>query len=147
MRFLQHHWFNIVVVLLVFLALGMTLLIAFSPKQDAKKRGFIPCTLQLAEQVANCRGGLWCTTKAVVKNSWCDSKVIGQGIKLWLQKQQPAPWSNYFFTPDLSHLETSINEHAELFYQENPNYIQDFENLKREHKKLEESIEHDKEEH
>lgn len=144
MRFIKQHWFNLLMVLLIFLAMGETLLIAFSPREDAQKRGFIPCTQQLAEHVANCQGSLWCTTKAVVKNSWCDSKVIGQGIKLWLQGKQSNPWSNYYFTPDLSHIETALNENTELFYQENPNYIEDFEKLKQKHQKLEESINHDK---
>ena len=143
MHFIKRHWFNFLMVLLIICGISLTLLIAFSPKEDAQNRGFIPCTQKLANRVVLCNGHLWCTTKAVIQNGWCDAKVIGQGIKLWINREQSAPWSNYYFTPDLSHVQNALNEHSELFYQENPNYIEDFEKLKQEHQKLEESINHE----
>ena len=143
MNFIKRHWFNLLMALIIVLSMGLTLLVAFSPKEDKLDRGFIPCSKLLAENVTSCKGNFWCTIKAVIKNSACDTKIIFNGLKMWVHGEQSAPWSNYFFEPDLSHLKNPLNENAELFYQENPNYLQDFEDLKQEHKKLEESIQHD----
>lgn len=144
MNFIKNHWFNVLMALFILLSMGFTLLIAFSPKEDKLDRGFIPCSKQLAERVASCQGSFSCTIEAVLKNSACDSKIIFNGVKMWLKGEQPTPWSNYYFEPDLSHLENPLDENSGLFYQENPNYLQDFEDLKQEHQKLEESIQHDK---
>ena len=72
--------------------------------------------------------------KSDYQKQFCDAKVILRGVKLWLTSKQPTPWSNYFFTPRIA--ETDPN--AKIFYQENPNYLQDFATIKKEHKKLEE---------
>lgn len=143
MNFIKKYWFNLFIALIIVISMVFTLLIAFSPKADKLERGFIPCTKLLAENVTNCHGKLWCTFKAITKNSVCDAKVIYQGISQWIEGKQDYPWSNYYFTPDLSHLQTTLDENSELFYQENPNYIQDFEELQKEHKKLEGQLNHD----
>ena len=146
MKFIKHHWFNLLIALLIILSMTMTLLITFAPKEDRLNRGFIPCTLELASNLQNCDGKLWCAVKTVVKNSACDAKVIGKGLKMWISGEQPAPWSNYFFSPDLSHLEQVSDENVELFYQENPNHLQDFEDVKNNYRNLEESKANDEEE-
>ena len=143
MKFLKNHWFNILIALLIIITMGQTLLVAFSPREDKLERGFIPCTKQLTINIINCQSKIWCVTKAVVQNGGCDAKVIMQGIKLWLKGEQSTPWDNYFFQPDLSHLDNDLSEHSELFYKENPNYLQDFELVMQDHQKLEESNSHD----
>lgn len=139
MKFIKHHWFNILMVLFILVSMGQTLLVAFSPREDKQNRGFIPCTKQLSMQLIECQSGAWCVIKAVMKNSGCDLKVIGQGLSLWVKGEQSTPWSNYLYQPDLSHLENNLNENSKLFYKENPNYLEDFEQVKQEHQKLEES--------
>ena len=114
--------------------MSLTLIVAFSPREDTQNRGFIPCTKELADNVMECQGQIWCTTKAIMKNSLCDAKVILRGIKLWITKKQASPWSNYYFTPNLQ----ETDDNTQLFYHENPNYLQDFTATKQEHKKLEE---------
>lgn len=143
MKFIKHHWFNLLIALMIVFGMGFMLLIALSPREDAQKRGFIPCTEQLADSVTDCHGGLACTTKAVLLNSVCDAKVIGRGFKLWWQNQQPRPWSNYLFKPEISHHDSVLYENSELFYQEYPDHLRDFEKVKQEHRKLEESNHYD----
>ena len=123
--------------------MGMTLIVALSPREDKLNRGFIPCTTELADNISVCNGGLWCTAKAVIRNSVCDAEIICNGFTLWIKGQQKTPWSNYMFIPDLSHKKDFYDTSAKIFYQENPDYLQDFENLKQTHKKLEEEIQND----
>ena len=144
MCFIRRHCFNLLISLFILGSMGITLIIAFAPKEDKLKRGFIACTNQLADKVTGCQGDFWCAGKAVFANTACDIHVIAKGVQLWLEGKQPKPWSNYFFTPDLSHLQNILNENAELFYQENPSYRQDFEDLKKQYELLEEQTENDK---
>lgn len=143
MNFIKKHWFNILIVLFIILSMGLSLIVAFAPKEDKLERGFIPCTKQLTERIIGCHSSFWCVTSAIFKNSACDAKVIGQGLKLWVSGKQSTPWSNYYFTPDLSHLDNTLEENAELFYEENPNFMEDFEKLKEDYKKLVETNEND----
>ncbi len=139
------NWFNVLIGLIIIISMGITLIITFAPREDKFKRGFIRCTNELAEKVNACNGKFWCAGKAILANTKCDSKVIIEGVKLWIDGKQPAPWSNYYFKPDLSHLQNILNENAELFYEENPDYIKDFETLKKDYENLEEKTKHDKE--
>lgn len=134
MNKLQQHWFNILIALILFFSICFFTIIAFSPRVDAQKRGFIPCTEALSEQIENCNTQIFCSLKAILKNSWCDAKVIGQGMKDWLKGTQPTPWSNYMFIPEL--YDTTDDE----FYQENPDYIQDFTQTKKQGIQLEQTI-------
>lgn len=128
---------------MIIFGVGITLTVALSPREDKLNRGFIPCTEKLAENISSCAGGLWCTTKAVIRNSICDAEIIFKGFALWTKGQQDTPWSNYIFIPDLSHKKDFSDVNSELFYNENPNYLQDFEKLKQTNKKLEEEIQND----
>lgn len=145
MSFIKRHWFNFFIALIILCTMGLTLLVAFSPKEDREGRGFIPCTKQLAENVTTCQNKMWCVFKAVLKNSLCDARVITKGIHLWLQAKQSTPWSNYFFKPDLSHIQNFTDPNAKLFYEENKDYLKDFEQVKENNKKLEELENNDKE--
>ena len=140
MNFIKYHWFNLLIALIIIFVMGFTILIALSPREDLQNRGFIPCTQELADTITSCQGNMWCSTKAIIKNSACDAKVIGDGIKLWIAGKQKTPWSNYIFTPDLTPTDDILQKNTELFYQENPNFLEDFAKVKQEHQKLEESI-------
>ncbi len=144
MKFLKRHWFNIFIVIFILISMGQTILVAFSPREDRLNRGFIPCTKQLTTELIDCQSSMWCITKAVISNGGCDLKIIGQGFRLWIKGEQSAPWSNYLYSPDLSHLNNDLNENSELFYEENPNFLQDFEKVKQDYQKLEESNSNDK---
>lgn len=42
MNFLKRHWFGLITGLFIFCVLVLFVLVLLSPRQDAKKRGFIP---------------------------------------------------------------------------------------------------------
>lgn len=134
MNTLRQHWFNILIALILFCSICFFTIIAFSPREDLKKRGFIPCTEILSEQMEECNAQIFCSLKAILKNSWCDAKVIGRGMKNWINGTQPSPWSNYIFVPEL--YDTADDE----FYLENPDYIRDFNQTKKQGVQLEKTI-------
>lgn len=102
MSFIRRHWFSLLTGLFVFIFFILFVLVLLSPRQDARKRGFIPCTEVMAEKLLNCEGSrIFCLLSAVVDNSWCDMKVVGRGFYAWVAGKQPAPWSNYIFVPEL----------------------------------------------
>ena len=116
---IRYYWFGIFISAIIFISVSFFLIILLSPKQDAQKRGFIPCTEQLAQNLYACAQDkkYSCLVKEILKNSWCDVKVIGQGFSNWLAGRQPAPWSNYFFTPEpvpATWFDGKMGEHPEL---------------------------------
>lgn len=72
MNFLKRHWFGLITGLFIFCVLVLFVLVLLSPRQDAKKRGFIPCTEAMAERMLACpeNGKTLCMLKAVLGNSW-----------------------------------------------------------------------------
>ena len=128
--------------LFIFCSMGITLLVAVSPKQDAKNRGFIPCTTELANKVTSCQGMLKCTTKAILSNVLCDARVVIKGLNNWINNKQDRPWSNYLFKPELTEEEKLLKKHTDIFYKENQNYHSDFEQLKRDYELLKEINHH-----
>ncbi len=82
------------------LVVYLTAALAFSPKNDALKRGFIPCTEAFVLHVSNCeRGEIGCITKGLWQDTQCNLSVIADGFVNWLYNQQPTPWANYLFVP------------------------------------------------
>lgn len=137
MAFIRNYWFGIVTGLIIFVALAMFILILLAPRQDVQRRGFIPCTEAMAEEIISCDRQIVCVLKAILNNSWCDAKVIGKGIKNWLSGQQPTPWSNYIFQPELP-TDELFDEAAKAEYlQTNPDMIQEMEQLKQFNEELE----------
>ena len=79
MTFLKHHWFGLILSLFMLAYLLVFVLVLLSPRYDVQKRGFIPCTETMAEQLIDCDNGAWCMLKTIVRNGWCDAEVIGGG--------------------------------------------------------------------
>ena len=113
MSFLKAHWFGLVVSLITAFFILVFLIVLFAPRQDELKRGFIPCTEAMAEEMFACEsnGKALCMLSAVVKNNFCDIDVIGAGLKSWLLGKQPRPWSNYYFEPQLSEEDAGAEEY------------------------------------
>ncbi len=101
MNFIRCHWFGLSVSLVVFFFLCVFALVLAAPHQDEQKRGFVPCTEKMAEELHNCNGRKMCVLERIVDNTFCNIGVIGEGIKLWATGKQSAPWSNYLFVPDI----------------------------------------------
>lgn len=137
MSFIKNYWFGLCLGLMMFVFMTMFILILIAPKQDVQNRGFVFCTQNLIDDLSDCERNLWCSSKAIVKNTWCDLKIIGKGFSLWLNKEQPAPWSNYIFEPETPQ-DAFIDEDARAeFLEQYPNVKQDMENLHLLRKELE----------
>lgn len=116
--FVKEYWFGLLTSFILLVGFLFFLLVLLSPRYDLQKRGFIPCTETFAQNLQLCpRDGKYrCVFSEIMKNSWCDAKVIGSGFKLWVTGKQPAPWSNYIFKPELSESENDADELDAEFY-------------------------------
>ncbi|MBE6448078.1 MAG: hypothetical protein E7018_02125 [Alphaproteobacteria bacterium] len=138
MNFVRHHWFGLIMSIVVCAFMLMFVLVLLSPRQDAKKRGFIPCTETLAENILSCqKNKVFCLLSAVVKNSWCDAKVIGAGFSMWVGGEQSTPWANYIFEPEIVFDGIDDPEAREQYLKENPNLKTEMIELKRLSEELE----------
>lgn len=97
-----------VLFLLVFFVAYLSLVLTISPKKDAQKRGFIPCTETFVTEVSDCMpGSIGCTFRCLWKDTKCNATVVLNGFGAWLNGLQSRPWSNYLFEPaeDMSDLQ------------------------------------------
>lgn len=102
MSLIRRHWFGLLTGFMIFVFFVLFILVLLSPRQDVQKRGFIPCTEAMAENILECEGNRFiCLFSGVIGNSWCDMKVVGRGFKDWIKGKQSMPWSNYIFIPEL----------------------------------------------
>ena len=139
MNFIKHNWFGILAGALILSGFALFLIVLFSPRQDNQKRGFIPCTEQMAAELLDCKQEVSCSLVAILENSLCDMKVILSGIKLWASGEQSTPWTNYFFVPE-EVPQAELPQEVEEFYKENPNIYQEMQELKALNQQLEKSI-------
>lgn len=111
-------WFYIFLAVLVVFFMGFAAIVAISPHNDAKMRGFTPCTLELADELSSMggEGKIWGVLGAVGKSYLCYAGVIRQSTEGWLKGQLPTPWAGYLFEPEVvSGLE---DEESAEFYDE-----------------------------
>jgi hypothetical protein len=123
---LKKYWFPILIELIVVFFAALFVVVALSPRQDSQNRGFIPCTDKLIEDLSACGGNKICAVETIVANTWCDFKVMGEGVSLWLGGKQPRPWSNYLFEPEW---EEETDEDLLEFYRNNPDLEKDMRRL------------------
>lgn len=134
LKFLKYHWFGLIVSIIGGCYVLIFLLVLFAPKQDKLNRGFIPCTKTLVQEMFACTNNkAWCMSQSIIKNTWCDTKVIIGGIGAWLTGKQNTPWANYYFTPILENKgqKQDISPELQQFYDENPNIAEQMETLAR----------------
>ena len=87
--------------LLFFFFFYLTIVMYLSPRQDARERGFIPCTKRLVTALQDCPAGkLGCPFKLLIKDMACNIGVVGTGAANWAKGKQPTPWANYLFEPE-----------------------------------------------
>ena len=138
MNFIKTHWFGLLTGTVIFFFLILFVLILLSPRQDARRRGFIPCTENMAEELLNCEENkFFCLFKVIVKNSWCDIKVVGRGIGAWISGEQSAPWSNYIFIPELPEAAEYEEEARAEYHKNNPDVKKEMLKLKELNKEVE----------
>lgn len=96
---LKEYWFGILLLTAALLFLIFAAVVAAAPHDDAKMRGFTPCTYRLAQELSIHGAGrrIWGVLGAVGESYACYAGVVADGVGLWLEGKQPRPWSNYFF--------------------------------------------------
>ena len=142
LKLFKKHWFGFFLSLFVLLYLTVFLFVLFSPKSDKQNRGFIPCTKQMAVQMLeNKEQSSLQLVKIIIENTYCDAKVVAKGFVDWVNGEQSTPWENYFFEPEPE--QQSVYDEAELlkFYEENPYFSKDMEELDKKRKELEQKLE------
>jgi len=139
LKFIKYHWFGLFISIIIGLLLVQFTLVLISPHHDAKQRGFSICTQEMSDQIAFCDSQNWCILKSIIKNTFCDTKIIITGAKNWISGQQPRPWSNYIFVPVLSQTEEP-DQDLEEYYQSQPDLAQQIEQLKQKNQQLEKKI-------
>ena len=136
-KFIQHYWFHTFIGLMLFVFITIAILVLLSPKQDMQGRGFVPCTEKMIENLFDCNQKLLCSAGAVVENNFCVSKVIGLGFSDWLKGNQPLPWSNYIFEPELYSDSFVDKEAVEQYLKEHPDVKAEMKQLHRLRKDME----------
>lgn len=116
--FFKENWFGMLTSFILLVGFLFFLLVLLSPRQDLQKRGFIPCTEALAQNILSCPAETKyrCIFGEIMQNSWCDIKVIGSGFKLWASGKQGTPWANYIFKPEISGSAEQLDEIDTEFY-------------------------------
>lgn len=124
MTFVKTHWFGLLIGFWLLAFVIMLVLIIISPKYDLKNRGFTYCTQCLVDDLQDCDRAFGCSIKAVTRSTWCDIKIIAEGLSLWYNGKQPAPWSNYIFTPEINTAFDDTNDKDMAKYlEENPDTV------------------------
>lgn len=97
-KFMKNYWFEFLLGLCVLVFLLFSIVVATAPHNDAKGRGFTKCTLQMGLELQQTgKLSVMGAVKMVSKGYWCYALVMGEGVKLFVKGEQPAPWSNYLF--------------------------------------------------
>lgn len=101
-KFLAKHWFGVLVSLIVVVFFCFVLVVGLAPHNDAKFRGFTPCTLAMAEELNDISSSpkMGQVMIAINKGYWCYALVMFEGAKNWLNGRQDTPWANYIFEPE-----------------------------------------------
>ena len=139
MNFWRNHWFGLLVSVFMGLYVIVFLLVLMAPKQDAEQRGFVKCSAAMYENLQQCSSSKACMLKEVLRNSWCDVKVVAEGIKLWAQGAQATPWENYFFQP-LSTKPQMTPEALEYYKQNQAEFAASMAKLKKLNAELEDKV-------
>lgn len=135
LKFIKYHWFGLFISIFFMVFMIEFFLVVFAPHQDLHNRGFVPCTITMAEQIETCGKGKFCILKAVSDNYICDGKVIVSGFSDWIKGKQQRPWSNYMFDPVIDDKED--DEALLEYYQSNPDISDEMASLIRQNEELE----------
>ncbi len=135
LNFIRQHWFGFLISAVFCLFLAQFFIVLIAPHHDLQNRGFAPCTETMSKQVSDCAGNKFCVLKAVAANTFCDTAVIGQGLKNWVSGEQERPWSNYLYIPEYPQDEP--DEGLEEYYESNPDIAKQMLELKNKNEELE----------
>lgn len=122
MQFIKNHWFGLFISLFMLYFLGVFFIVMIAPHQDEQKRGFVPCTEKMAEKLHDCDSKKICVLDVVIKNTFCDIRIINQGIMNWVKGKQPSPWASYLFTTPKSAEQIQEDKEWQEYTGEKPNF-------------------------
>ena len=105
-------YFTALFSLFFLLFVGSITLISVAPHNDAKMRGFTPCTYEMGIKLSDPRAnvGLMYAFKVVMQSYVCYGEVIKDGVQLWLNGEQEKPWDNYLFEPEVWEVPSELEE-------------------------------------
>ena len=89
--------------LLITLVVGSIVIVSIAPHNDAKMRGFTPCTYEMGLKLSDPRLniGLTYAFRVAMQSYVCYGNVIKDGVVNWLNGEQERPWDNYLFEPEI----------------------------------------------
>ena len=125
MNFFKRYWFAGLIAFIVCCFLLLFILLILSPKDDAKKRGFVKCTHEMIDNLSECDKAFYCSIKSIIDNTWCNVKVVAEGVDLWLDDKQEYPWSNYIFEPEIEKNSFFDEEARAEYLKNNPDVKQE----------------------
>lgn len=138
MGFIKRNLFGffIAMIFIIFGVLFVAMIV--SPKEDLKKRGFIPCTEKFVHHANMCENSKMCIVKGVWSHIGCGFSVVGTGVSKWAKGEQNTPWENYVFIPEveIKNEGAYIQEGMEELYNENPNIVEDMMSTKELHEEM-----------
>jgi len=97
-KFVRLHWFGLLLSVFVVLFMLFTAVVASAPHNDAKMRGFTPCTYHMAQELGQDTSHKMINIFKIVNSGYlCYFQVVGEGVKLFISGKQQTPWANYLF--------------------------------------------------
>ena len=134
----KEYWFGLLLFIFSLVFLIFVAIVAAAPHDDAKMRGFAPCTYIMAQELnvyasqRDVLGVLGTVTQSYI----CYAKIMKEGVELWIRGKQSTPWENYFFKADNFKVPQDLSEpfsedllKANRLNEDEPNDIfQDYQN-------------------
>ncbi len=100
-KFFKYLYYT-VLILFVSGIIYLTTMLFLAPRQDVYDRGFIACTKELVNNLAECeRGKIGCPLKFLWRDMKCNVGIIYTGVADWVKGKQKTPWANYLYEPQL----------------------------------------------
>ncbi len=109
---LKEYWFGILLLLFVVVFMLFIAIVAVAPHNDAKMRGFAPCTYQMVYELGQYgeEKHVGKVFSAVSDGYFCYAGVMADGIVVWLGGQQKTPWANYMFKAETFEVPPELDE-------------------------------------
>lgn len=100
-KFFQYLYYTVLTLFLCSV-IYLTTVLFLAPRQDVYDRGFIACTRKLVYDLSGCeQGKIGCPLKYLWRDMKCNVGIIYDGAAAWVKGEQPTPWANYLFEPQL----------------------------------------------
>lgn len=111
-EFFKECWFGFLLTTIAVLFLAFVAIVSLAPHNDARLRGFAPCTYKMAIDLGQNIGGnrAKAVFEAVSSGYVCYAGVMVQGWSRWLSGKQNTPWENYLFEAETYEIPPELSE-------------------------------------